>query len=175
MRRTRAIQAPQELVPSWPRVSASVRPDGTGTLTINGTERPVAAGDVMHLRSGVIARAAALAARLRRPVRLTVTEDPATWTLAVRPSGVVQLLTSEDTLPSVAGLHPHHGPCRECGEEQPVTAGTCPACGVQDPHRVDVVLGGPMITELTASTMTRSRTSDTTDLVNGGGDVRNNA
>lgn len=142
MKRARPIQVAQELVPSWPRVSASVRSDGTGTLTINGTERPVAAADVEQLRTGVIARTAALAARLRRPVRLTVTEDPATWTLAVRPSGVVQLLTTDDTLPSVEGLHPHHGPCRECGEPQPVTARTCPACRAEEPHRVYVVLGG---------------------------------
>ena len=150
MKRTRAPQVAHELVSSWPRVSASVRPDGTGTLTVNGTERPVAARDVEQLRAGVIARTAALAARLHRPVRLTVTEDPATWTLAVRPSGIVQLLTTDNSLPSVEGLHPHHGPCRKCGKEQPVTARTCSTCRVEEPHRVDVVLGGRTTTDLAA-------------------------
>lgn len=168
------MQALQEPVPSWPRVVALVHPDGTGTLTVNGTERPVAAGDVERLRSGVIARAAALATRLHRPVRLTVTEDPATWTLAVRPSGVVQLLTGDGTVPTAEGLHPHHGPCRQCGTEQPVTTLTCPVCTAVEPHRVDVVLGGRSSVDLVPTGSTSDRT-DPREPAKEGRNVQHNA
>lgn len=175
MRRPRPVQAPQEPVASWPRVAASVRPDGTGTLTVNGTERPVAADDVEHLRSGVIARAAALANRLHRPVRLTVTEEPATWTLAVRPSGVVQLLSGDGTVPTAEGLHPHHGPCRQCGAEQPVTALTCPACTAEEPHRVDVVLGGRASVDLVPTGSTRPGKTHPHEPTKEGRNVQHNA
>ena len=53
-----------ERVADWPRINATVRADGTGTITINGTGRTCAAADVNELRTGMIARCVAIANRL---------------------------------------------------------------------------------------------------------------
>ncbi len=127
----------RERVAAWPRVSATVRPDGTGTITVNGTGRPCAAESVDELRTGMIARCATLARRLRRPVRLTVTDGAATWALAVRAEGIVQLVDDAGTIAPADGLAPHEGRCRACRRLQPVTAAACVQCGIDEPHRVE--------------------------------------
>ena len=43
----------RERVAAWPRVSATVRPDGRGSITVNGTERPCAAESVDELRTAM--------------------------------------------------------------------------------------------------------------------------
>lgn len=133
-----------ERVADWPRITASVRPDGTGSLTINGTEHPCRAASVEELRTGIIARCAAIAVRLHRPVRVAVTDDLSTWTLAVRPEGIVQLLDESGVIPSAAGLSIPHGYCRRCRRIQPVTATQCLQCGITEPHRVET---GPLDVE----------------------------
>lgn len=124
-------------VATWPRVSAAVRPDGTGTLTVNGTERPCRAASLEELRTGVIARCASLARRLGRPVRLSVTDPAGTWTLAVRGEGVVQLLDDDGAIAPADGLAPHEGRCRACRRLQPVSVDRCVQCGTDEPHRVE--------------------------------------
>lgn len=136
MSRTQALRQP-ERVAAWPRISATVRQDGTGTLTVNGTERPCTAPSVEELRTGLIARCAALARRLRRPVHLTVSDGAATWSLAVHAEGVVQLVDDAGTIPPADGLAPHEGRCRVCRRLQPVTAAQCAQCGIDEPHRVE--------------------------------------
>lgn len=126
-----------EKVAAWPRISATVRPDGTGAITLNGTERPCAAASVDELRTGMIARCVALARSLRRPVRLTVTEGTSTWPLAVRAEGVVQLIDDDGAIRPADGLAAHEGRCRVCRRPQPVTATTCTQCNVEEPHRVE--------------------------------------
>lgn len=127
----------RERVAAWPRVSATVQPDGTGTITVNGTERPCSAESVDELRTGMIARCATLARRLRRPVRLAVTDGPNTWNLAVRADGIVQLVDDAGTIAPADDLAPQEGRCRVCRRLQPVTAATCVQCGVDEPHRVE--------------------------------------
>lgn len=136
MSATQAVPHP-ERVADWPRISATVRPDGTGSLTINGTERACAAEGVDELRTGMIARCVAIATRLRRPVRLTVTEAAQTWTLAVRPEGIVQAISDAGLIPPADGLSVHEGRCRRCRRLQPVTSRSCPQCGRDEPHRVE--------------------------------------
>ena len=132
---TRTLE--RERVAIWPRVTATVGPDGRGTLSVNGTERPCAAASVDELRTGVIARTVTLARRLHRPVRLSVTDGDATWPLAVRPDGVVQLLDQDGTIAPAHDLAPHEGRCRACRHLQAVTTATCTQCGVDEPHRVE--------------------------------------
>ncbi|MFC0456207.1 hypothetical protein ACFFGR_06525 [Arthrobacter liuii] len=129
---------PAERVPDWPKITATVRPDGTGNLTVNGTERACQAVTVDQLRAGMIARCTAIAARLRRPVRLTVTDDTSTWGLAVRPEGIVQLVDDAGMIPPADGLSVHEGRCRHCRRLQPVTQPRCVQCHTEEPHRVDV-------------------------------------
>ena len=146
MSATQAVRRP-EPVADWPKVVASIhgpsdhlvqgRPTYIGSLTINGTERPCEAASVEELRTGMIARCVAIAIRLHRPVRLTVNDSNQTWTLGVRPEGIVQLVDAAGTIPPADGLTVHEGRCRVCRRLQPVTEAVCAQCHTPEPHRVE--------------------------------------
>lgn len=128
-----------ETVPRWPRIVAVVDRDGTGRLSVNGTERECAAESVDALRAGVIARCVAVAVTMGRPVQLLVTEDAVEWALAVRPNGVVQPLHDDGTVDPPGDVVVAESRCRACRHLQPVTAAVCSACGVDEPLAVEVV------------------------------------
>ena len=86
----------------------------------------------------MIARCVAIAVRLRRPVRLTVSDGPQTWNLAVRPEGIVQLVDDAGMIPPAQGLSVHEGRCRICRRLQAVTERVCVQCHTPEPHRVEV-------------------------------------
>ena len=134
---TQAMPVPERVV-TWPRITATVDADGTGTLIINGIAHRCASDSIESLRTGMVARCVTIAAALRRPVRLTVTEAGQSWPLAVRPEGIVQLVSDAGTIPPAAGLAVDEGRCRTCGRLQPVTAAACAQCGTRGPHRVEV-------------------------------------
>lgn len=146
MSATQAIRHP-ERVADWPRIVAGIHGASdrvvhgalvyTGSLTINGTERPCEAGSVEELRTGMIARCVAIAIRLHRAVRLTVNDSSQTWNLAVRPEGIVQLVDDAGTIPPAAGLSVHEGRCRICRRLQSVTEPVCVQCHAPEPHRVE--------------------------------------
>ncbi len=129
-------------VPDWPRLAATVARDGTGTLTINGVNRACAAESVDALRTGIVARSVTIAAQLRRPIRLDVTEGDQTHSLAVRPEGYVQLVGADGMIPSSDGLTVDEGRCRICRRLQPVTSTTCVQCGADEPLNVEVAPQG---------------------------------
>lgn len=137
-----------ERVPDWPRVLATVQPDGTGTVRVNGIERACAAESVEGLRTGIIARAVAIATALGRPVQLHVTEGGAVWPLAVRPSGVVQALSAGTTITTDDALRPAEGRCRGCRRLQSVAEVRCARCGVSDPHAIEHETPDAAATEL---------------------------
>lgn len=134
-------------VAEWPRLAASI--DGVsgrilhgsqtyiGSITINGTQHPCEAPSSDELRTGMIARAVAIAIRLRRPVRLTVQDNGRAWVLGIRPEGIVQLVDDNGTIPSPDGLAVQEGRCRVCRRLQPVTEPVCIQCGTPEPHRVE--------------------------------------
>lgn len=132
-------------VPTWPRLVAELHGDNTGTLTVNGTSRACAAESVAALRTGLIARAVSYAVQLRRPVRLDVTEAAASYQLAVRPEGYVQLIDAEGIIPAADGLTVDEGRCRHCRRLQPVTSSTCIQCHIEEPLRVEVAPHGEPI------------------------------
>lgn len=134
---TQAMPVPERVV-TWPRISATVDDDATGTLVINGIVHRCASDSIESLRTGMVARCVTIAAALRRPVRLTVTEAGQSWPLAVRPEGIVQLVTDAGTIPPATGLAVDEGRCRTCRRLQPVTAAACAQCGTREPHRVEV-------------------------------------
>jgi hypothetical protein len=129
-------------VPTWPRLIAELHGDTTGTLTVNGTSRACAAESIEALRTGLIARAVSYAVQLRRPVRLDVTEAAASYQLAVRPEGYVQLVDAEGIIPAADGLSVDEGRCRHCRRLQPVTSTTCIQCHIEEPLRVEVTPQG---------------------------------
>ncbi|MFC5931520.1 FHA domain-containing protein [Cryobacterium melibiosiphilum] len=137
MNETRPVPGPQR-VADWPKITAKLNLDGSGTITVNGSERPCAAASVEELRTGITARCVAIATGIRRPVRLTVTEPSGTWQLAVRPEGVVQLLDDAGMIPPADGLTVDEGRCRHCRRLQSVTETRCAQCGIAEPHRVEL-------------------------------------
>lgn len=146
-RRPRTVTAVEtasmaEELAQWPRITATVRPDGTGSLTINGTEHPCQAASIEQLRAGIIARCTVLAGRLHRPVRIEAAEGGRTWSLAIQPSGIVQPIDNDGTIGPSAGIGVHKGPCRTCRALLPVTAQQCSHCGTSEPHAVDVIPPG---------------------------------
>ncbi len=105
---------------------------------MNGTSRACAAESTAALRTGLIARAVSYAVQLRRPVRLHVTEAAASYQLAVRPEGYVQLIDAEGIIPAADGLSIDEGRCRHCRRLQPVTSTTCSQCHIDEPLQVEV-------------------------------------
>jgi hypothetical protein len=126
-----------ERVVDWPRITAVVRPDATGALTINGTERACSAGSVDALRKGISARCVSLALTLGRPVPMSVTEDGQTWALVVRPEGIVQMRNANGTVDPPTGLLVDESRCRACRHLELITVTTCTQCQVPEPHRVE--------------------------------------
>lgn len=143
-------------VPAWPRLKAVVNPDGTGTLTVNGTHHPCEADSVDSLRIGMTARAVSYARTLRRPVRMDVADGPDHYRLAIRPEGYVQLLSDTGTIKLHEDLIVSEGPCRRCGHPQPVTSDTCSACHVREPFNVEAPTAAERETSPERETVTKA-------------------
>jgi len=126
-------------IPAYPRIDATIRENLTGELTMNGTSLPLIAPDLARLRAGVIARCAATARQVHRPVRVHVADVAGTYDLAIHPDAYVQILdASGNTADLVAGAaRPvNSSPCRSCGINSPLSASSCPACQLSYPHDV---------------------------------------
>ncbi|SFJ61601.1 FHA domain-containing protein [Cellulomonas sp. KH9] len=121
----------------WPRVTAVVHSGTTATLIVNDVERTCEAPSEERLRTGVLARATAVAGTVGRPVRLRLAAAGSTQLLAVRSDGAVHRLADDGTMDAARLSAPADAGCRRCGTQQPLTATTCPRCGTLEPHRVE--------------------------------------
>ena len=77
-------------VGTWPRIQVEIRSEAqhvTAVLRINGAPQGCASPTVEGMRAGIIARCAALADTLSRPVAVDVDEAGQRYRIAVRPSG----------------------------------------------------------------------------------------
>jgi len=72
-----------------PTITAEVRDDGTGELTIDGVLETIARTDLAEAGAEVTTRVAALAARLGSPVPMEVRDPDGMWALVVHPDGRV--------------------------------------------------------------------------------------
>ena len=127
-------------IPAQPRLSAIVRTDASGELTISGTSRPLIAADTARLRAGIIARCAAIGRQVGRPVRLTVVDVDGTYQLGIHPDAFVQILNPDGTVEDAPGSAPRiigDSPCRHCGKPQPLHHNYCTLCGTKSPHDVE--------------------------------------
>lgn len=127
-------------VPAYPRLDATLRPEATGELTLNGTSRQLVAPTVEQLRAGIITRCASTAATVRRPVRLHVTDVEGIYDLAVHPDSLVQELAADGTVDDLDPNEPRYvgeAPCRVCAHAVPLNLSRCPNCGADDP--LDVI------------------------------------
>jgi hypothetical protein len=143
------MDAADQPVIAWPKITATLgagsEGPAQGTLVINGVRHPCRAASTELLRTGMIARCTATAITLGRPVRLEVIEvvqidgraPSRSWTLAVRPDGIVQELDSRGRIVAAGDdLLPIEGPCRNCGTSTSVTSSRCTSCGTVEPLAV---------------------------------------
>ena len=132
-------------IPAQPRLSAIVRADASGELTISGTSRPLVAADVARIRAGIIARCAAIGRQLGRPVRLTVVDVDGTYQLGIHPDAFVQILNADGTVDDTPDPARVVGdsPCRHCGKPQSLRNNYCTLCGTKAPHDVEAAPAPP--------------------------------
>lgn len=74
---------------TWPHVTSTLNPDGTGHVTISGNTTPVSGGSVEDARHQVLSLITATASSLGRPVRAEVTDPDGAWALIIHPDGMV--------------------------------------------------------------------------------------
>lgn len=77
-------------VPNEPYITAIVRADGTGDVSVDGEQSEVHAADVAGARAAVIARVAEEATSRDRPVRVETTDLDGIYALIVHPDGRVE-------------------------------------------------------------------------------------
>jgi len=88
-------------VPTWPRITATVRADGTGEVALPGRpDRRVEEPDLATARTTALAHVQDVAEELSRPVRVTTVDPEGSWQLIVHPGGRVEEV----------GLEPQPGP-----------------------------------------------------------------
>ncbi|HWU45755.1 MAG TPA: hypothetical protein VN133_03240 [Humibacter sp.] len=127
-------------IPAQPRLSAIVRADASGELTISGTSRPLIAVDTARLRAGIIARCAAIGRQVGRPVRLSVVDVDGTYQLGIHPDAFVQILNPDGTVDELLDSAVRiigDSPCRHCGKPQSLRNNYCTLCGIKSPHDVE--------------------------------------
>jgi MinD-like ATPase involved in chromosome partitioning or flagellar assembly len=70
--------------------TVTAHPDGTGTVTIDGTEHTVKAADLAAARQELLGIVARHAERSGAPIHVVAHEDRASWPLIVEPDGTVR-------------------------------------------------------------------------------------
>jgi MinD-like ATPase involved in chromosome partitioning or flagellar assembly len=79
-----------QVVPTIPLITAVVRSDATGELTVDGETEAIRADESGMVSEEILNRVTALAGALGRPVRLTTNDDQGSWPLIVHPDGEVK-------------------------------------------------------------------------------------
>jgi MinD-like ATPase involved in chromosome partitioning or flagellar assembly len=79
-----------EDVPTSPRISAVVRGDATGELSIDGVRQQIEATDEVGVREEIIVRATDAAQQAGHPVRLMTEDEQGQWPLIVHPNGRIE-------------------------------------------------------------------------------------
>lgn len=111
----------QSTIPTWPRITALTRKDGSGEVTINGTSHPIKTETADQARAEILSRVTETARTLRRPVHLDAHGPDGDWLLLVHPDGTVSdasiapdkpaaLVTSRDLANTRSESTPHTTP-----------------------------------------------------------------
>jgi MinD-like ATPase involved in chromosome partitioning or flagellar assembly len=90
-------------VPTSPRISALVRGDATGELSIDGVRQQIDAADEVGVREEIIVRATDAAQQAGHAVRLMTQDDQGEWPLIVHPDGRIEEDGQYIQPPSAAG------------------------------------------------------------------------
>ncbi|MCC2313901.1 chromosome partitioning protein [Cellulomonas xiejunii] len=72
-----------------PQISAEVREDGTGEISVDGVRESIAMADLAEAGAAITGRIAALAAEAGRPLPVEVRDPDGLWALLIHPDGRV--------------------------------------------------------------------------------------
>lgn len=157
-----------DFVPAYPRIDATLRADTTGELTINGTSRAIDATDLARLRAGVIARCAATARQIHRPVRVHIVDVASTYAIAIHPDAFVQILDDVGNTPDAPDAGSRTigtSPCRKCGTSVSLAWPACRKCDVTNPHDVQTAPASARLTREPGQTPAISAAPSQTETV----------
>jgi MinD-like ATPase involved in chromosome partitioning or flagellar assembly len=109
-----------------PVVTAEVRDDGTGEISVDGVLERVTTGNLQEAGAAITTRIAELAGRLGQPVPVEVRDPDGLWSLLIHADGLV------DEAPNAAREAP-------ASEEVPAVSGATPAVDDSDASAAEVV------------------------------------
>ncbi|UEJ84612.1 hypothetical protein Bra3105_18445 (plasmid) [Brachybacterium halotolerans subsp. kimchii] len=84
------MTTPSAVPSTWPRITATLAPDGAGEVVINDSPTPVRGTTIDDARVQVTTLITQTAAKLARPVRASVTDPHGQWALLIHPDGRVE-------------------------------------------------------------------------------------
>ncbi|WP_230207799.1 hypothetical protein [Microlunatus sp. Gsoil 973] len=116
-----------ETVPTWPRIEAVAREDGTGEVIVDGAAESIAAGNLEEVRVAIIRNVTDIAGRLGRPVRVSTSGPDGYWPLIVHPDGAVTADEDDQPRPGRRAVTEPPAPTGRVG------GGTEPAASVPTP------------------------------------------
>lgn len=77
-------------IPTWPKIEALTRADGSGEVTINGTSHPIETNNAAEARQQITQLVTATARTLNRPVHVSTSGPEGTWRIIVHPDGQIE-------------------------------------------------------------------------------------
>jgi MinD-like ATPase involved in chromosome partitioning or flagellar assembly len=99
-----------------PDLTAVVRADGTGEITIDGERSPVYAGSVADIRATIIGRASVIAEQRGEAVTIAITDLDGLYPLRVDARGKVETYGDIVPLDQIADATPHAGAAASVGD-----------------------------------------------------------
>jgi len=132
-----------------PDISAEVREDGTGEISIDGVVERIRLANLAEAGAAITARIAELAVTVGRPVPVQVRDPEGVWSLLIHPDGAVdeapapaEQQTTSPNRPAPAGEAPAKPAQRPSPNGVPASTPTSPARG-GDKDSVAAVAGVP--------------------------------
>ena len=130
---------------NFPRIAATIRPDGSGEVTINGTSQPVSACGLDGAREAVIKSIQSTAQKVGRPVLAKTSGPDGEWMLKIWPDGTVHDATPSDG---------------DAGSRSRITQTLPPVVGQIDPTPTSKTIGDPMKQAIPSSSTLQEPTSE---------------
>ncbi|TFD52755.1 hypothetical protein E3T55_06000, partial [Cryobacterium frigoriphilum] len=93
-----------------PRISALVRSDATGQLTIDGVSQAISATDDAGVRQEIVARVVASAELAGRALHVLITDDDGEWPLLVHVDGQIEADGTVARTPATGAAAAAHTP-----------------------------------------------------------------
>lgn len=113
--------------PRVPRISAEVRDDGTGEISVDGVIERIATANLQEAGAAITARIAAVAGEVGRPVPVQVRDPDGIWDLLIHEDGAVDEAGEQLEAEAAPPAAPVDEPAAASGATAAVGAGAAPA------------------------------------------------